>query len=98
MALGATRARIRRTKIKKDYFPKSISKKIKAYWANYHQSKTNINQRCPTFAAVACFPDQWDIYEMDANDYSRDSRTIYTLRSDSWQSQIVSISTGRPLS
>jgi hypothetical protein len=47
---------------------------------------------------VACFPDQWDIYEMDANDYSRDSRTIYTLRSDSWQSQIVSISTGRPLS
>ena len=71
----------------------------RAYWNKYESSdRLDLSIPCPSFGVVALHPTIWDFYVMDANDYGRDKRSIFTLSDGQWNERNVSSLDGSSLS
>jgi len=56
----------------------------KVYWMKEGLPEHDLSVRCPTFGTILCFPKVWDIYQIDAGDSSRSTRTLYR-ESNGWK-------------
>ena len=67
------------------------------YWEDAGNKNPDLTKRSPNLGTVLCFPDRWNIYEMNETSFSKGTCSDFRLSGQEWTKFQVSLVNGQEL-